>query len=327
MRFRRFAAAPRDAPSMTPARNAHPRHLFLRPRHSGVYGWHRYYLVYLYMKHKDQQPGPRASRSTRCPSSRSSCPIYNEMYVADRLIDAVCAHRLPARAARDPGAGRLHRRNARDRRARRAAQAPRGIRHQLHPPHRPQRLQGRRARSRAAGRARASSSRSSTPTSSRRATSCAHRAALHATPKVGMVQARWGHINQDYSLLTKIQSILLDGHFVLEHGGRNRGGLLLQLQRHGRHLAPHRDRRRRRLAARHAHRGPRPELPRAAARLEVRVPARSCRAGRTAGRDERLQVAAAPLGQGLDPDLPQAAAARSCGRTCRSRSRPRRSST
>src|SRR5688572_31234103 len=28
--------------------------------------------------------------------------------------------------------------------------------------------------------------------------------------KVGMVQARWGHINQDYSLLTKIQSILLD---------------------------------------------------------------------------------------------------------------------
>jgi hypothetical protein len=43
-------------------------------------------------------------------------------------------------------------------------------------------------------------------------------------PKVGMVQARWGHINADYSLLTKIQSILLDAHFVLEHGGRNRAG-------------------------------------------------------------------------------------------------------
>ena len=40
-----------------------------------------------------------------------------------------------------------------------------------------------------------------------------------------MVQARWGHINEDYSLLTKIQAILLDGHFVLEHGGRNRSGL------------------------------------------------------------------------------------------------------
>ena len=80
-----------------------------------------------------------------------------------------------------------------------------------------------------------------------------------------MVQARWGHINEDYSLLTKIQAILLDAHFVLEHGGRNRSGLLLQLQRHGRHLAPRRDRRRRRLAARHADRGSRPQLPRAAA--------------------------------------------------------------
>ena len=43
-------------------------------------------------------------------------------------------------------------------------------------------------------------------------------------PKVAVVQARWGHINAGYSLLTKIQSILLDAHFVLEHGGRNRAG-------------------------------------------------------------------------------------------------------
>ncbi|MBE3132550.1 MAG: glycosyltransferase, partial [Acidobacteria bacterium] len=44
-------------------------------------------------------------------------------------------------------------------------------------------------------------------------------------PRVGMVQARWGHLNQDYSLLTKVQSILLDAHFVLEHGARSRAGL------------------------------------------------------------------------------------------------------
>jgi cellulose synthase/poly-beta-1,6-N-acetylglucosamine synthase-like glycosyltransferase len=43
-------------------------------------------------------------------------------------------------------------------------------------------------------------------------------------PKVGMVQVRWGHINRNYSLLTQVQSILLDGHFILEHGGRNRSG-------------------------------------------------------------------------------------------------------
>ena len=38
------------------------------------------------------------------------------------------------------------------------------------------------------------------------------------------MQARWGHVNEDYSLLTKIQAVLLDAHFVLEHGSRNRGG-------------------------------------------------------------------------------------------------------
>ena len=38
------------------------------------------------------------------------------------------------------------------------------------------------------------------------------------------MQARWGHVNEDYSLLTKIQAMLLDAHFVLEHGSRNRGG-------------------------------------------------------------------------------------------------------
>ena len=43
-------------------------------------------------------------------------------------------------------------------------------------------------------------------------------------PKVALVQARWGHVNEDYSLLTKIQAVLLDAHFVLEHGSRNRGG-------------------------------------------------------------------------------------------------------
>ncbi|MBB28824.1 MAG: glycosyl transferase family 2 [Gemmatimonadetes bacterium] len=43
--------------------------------------------------------------------------------------------------------------------------------------------------------------------------------------RVGMIQARWGHLNRDYSLLTKVQSIFLDGHFVIEHGARSRASL------------------------------------------------------------------------------------------------------
>jgi len=41
---------------------------------------------------------------------------------------------------------------------------------------------------------------------------------------IGMVQARCGHSNRKYSLLTKIQAIILDGHFLIEHTARNRSG-------------------------------------------------------------------------------------------------------
>src|SRR3954471_905265 len=54
-----------------------------------VYGWHRYYLVYLYMKYRDREPvaGPALDP---LPVVTIQLPLYNEMYVADRLIDAVC---------------------------------------------------------------------------------------------------------------------------------------------------------------------------------------------------------------------------------------------
>jgi len=43
-----------------------------------------------------------------------------------------------------------------------------------------------------------------------------------ADPEIGMVQTRWTHLNRTYSYLTQVEAILLDGHFVLEHGGRSR---------------------------------------------------------------------------------------------------------
>jgi cellulose synthase/poly-beta-1,6-N-acetylglucosamine synthase-like glycosyltransferase len=46
-----------------------------------------------------------------------------------------------------------------------------------------------------------------------------------AEPGVGMVQTRWTHLNRNYSFLTQVEAILLDGHFVLEHGGRSRAGV------------------------------------------------------------------------------------------------------
>lgn len=44
-------------------------------------------------------------------------------------------------------------------------------------------------------------------------------------PKIGMVQTRWGHLNQDYNILTKAQSFGIDGHFTIEQVARNGSGL------------------------------------------------------------------------------------------------------
>jgi len=188
-----------------------------------VYGWHRYYLVYLYMKNKDKVPVP-ANPLTELPLITIQLPIYNEMYVADRLIDAVCQIDYPRELLEiqvlDDStdettivAERAVRRNA-----------AQGI--DIKYMHRTDRT-GFKAGALEAGLKVAKGSfiaifdADFTPTTDflRRTIP------FFGDPGIAMVQARWGHINQDYSLLTKVQSILLDAHFVLEHGGRNRSGL------------------------------------------------------------------------------------------------------
>src|SRR6185295_7703848 len=62
----------------------------------GIYGWHRYYLVLQFMKHKDRVPvTPPPPDEDAWPVVTVQLPIYNEMYVVDRLIDAVCALDYP----------------------------------------------------------------------------------------------------------------------------------------------------------------------------------------------------------------------------------------
>src|SRR5438067_551864 len=188
-----------------------------------VYGWHRYYLVYLYMKNKDKVPVPGAPLE-QLPPVTIQLPIYNEMYVADRLIDAVCQIDYPrdlleiqvlddSTDETTSVAERAVRRNAAD-----------GI--DITCIHRTDRT-GYKAGALEAGLKRAKGEfiaifdADFIPT----VDFLRRTVPFFGDPKIAMVQARWGHINQDYSLLTKVQSILLDAHFVLEHGGRNRSGL------------------------------------------------------------------------------------------------------
>ncbi len=47
-------------------------------------------------------------------------------------------------------------------------------------------------------------------------------------PKIAVVQTRWEHLNEDYSTITKLQALQLNVHFTVEQAGRARGGLFLQ---------------------------------------------------------------------------------------------------
>jgi len=188
-----------------------------------IYGWHRYYVVYLYMKNRDRVPGPVPLPDT-LPVVTVQLPIFNEMYVADRLISAVADLDYPRdlleiqvlddSTDETTGIAELAVRRL----------AARGF--NIHYLHRVDR-RGYKAGALEAGLREATGQFVAIfdadfvpPTDFLRRTL----GYFEADPKVGMVQARWGHINQDYSLLTKIQSILLDAHFVLEHGGRHRAG-------------------------------------------------------------------------------------------------------
>jgi cellulose synthase/poly-beta-1,6-N-acetylglucosamine synthase-like glycosyltransferase len=187
-----------------------------------IYGWHRYYLVYLYMKYRDKEPKATGDLGS-WPAVTIQLPLYNEMYVADRLIAAVCAIDYPREKLEiqvlDDSADET--RSIAELAVRRFAAEGVDIKYY----HRRDRV-GFKAGALEAGLKTARGEfiaifdADFIPTAEFLRRLMPH----FADPQVGMVQARWGHINQDYSLLTKIQSILLDGHFVLEHGGRNRSG-------------------------------------------------------------------------------------------------------
>jgi len=187
-----------------------------------VYGWHRYYLVYLYMKNKDRHPTPAGL--DQLPKVTVQLPIYNEMYVADRLIDAVCQLKYPRELLEiqvlDDSTDET--RIVAERAVMRNAATGIDIVYL----HRTDRT-GYKAGALEAGMQVAKGDfiaifdADFMPS----ADFLEKTVPYFGDDRIALVQARWGHINQDYSLLTKIQSILLDAHFVLEHGGRNRAGL------------------------------------------------------------------------------------------------------
>ena len=188
-----------------------------------LYGLHRYYLIGLFIRTRKNLPRPGPVTDPP-PRLTIQLPIYNELYVVERLIHAACGivyprDRLQIQVLDD----------STDSTCERARELVEKLRRQGTPieyHHRTDR-KGFKAGALQAGLAAASGEFIAIFDADFVPSAGFARSVLpyFADPGVGMVQVRWGHLNRDYSLLTRVQSILLDGHFLIEHAARNRGGL------------------------------------------------------------------------------------------------------
>jgi len=191
-----------------------------------VYGGNALLLATLYLRrqreHTNQPPEPE-----EWPAVTIQLPIYNELYVVKRLIDAVARLDYPrqrlqvqvlddstdetTRLAREHVA--FHRAQGlditvvhrRDRRGFKAGALARGL-------------------ETARGEFIAVFDADFVPPPDFLKRTVPY---LVHDARLGFVQARWGYLNISYSALTAAQTIALDGHFVVEHMARNRNGLLM----------------------------------------------------------------------------------------------------
>lgn len=190
-----------------------------------IFGLHRYYLVYLYRRNlKENKPIYLFDSLPHVPRVTVQLPIYNERYVATRLIGAVCDFDYPAdkleiqvlddstdetvsiverevESYRERGYQIEHvRRGSRE--GYKAGALNEGLK-------------------RATGEFVAVFDADFLPTRDFLKKVIPH---FYRGPKIGMVQTRWEHLNRDYSWLTRAQAVLLDGHFIIEHTARHRSG-------------------------------------------------------------------------------------------------------
>ena len=187
-----------------------------------IFGIHRSWMVYQFLRHRGKKHGIPPWMDS-LPKVLVQLPLYNERYVAERLIRAVAALEYPrdlleiqvlddstddtpeivGKVVDELGARGVPVRLLR-----------RGSRH------------GYKAGALAWGLERSNAKLIAIfdadfiPPSN----FLVNTVGFFADPGVGMVQTRWEHLNRDYSLLTKTESVLLDGHFVIEHTARHLSG-------------------------------------------------------------------------------------------------------
>ncbi len=187
-----------------------------------VYGLHRYSVIYLFLKHRRAVPQPARSFDT-LPHITVQLPVFNEFYVVRRLLEAVgrldypkdrleiqvlddstdetteiAADEVSRLRAMGFDAVLIHRVNREGFKAGALAEGLRDAKGEFIFILDADFVPG--------------------PDVLRKCVD------FFTDPEIGMVQARWGHINRGHSLLTRVQAMFLDGHLLLEQTARNRSG-------------------------------------------------------------------------------------------------------
>ncbi len=187
-----------------------------------AYGIHRYSIIYLFLKHRKDHPRPVKTFQV-LPSVTVQLPLFNEFYVVDRLLEAVSnldypkdklqiqilddstdeTKEISRRWALELGARgfdtELIRRT--DRTGYKAGALENGLKT-------------------ATGEFLLILDADFVPAKN------LLREMIHffTDSQIGMIQTRWGHLNRNHSLLTRVQAMFLDGHLLLEQTARSRSG-------------------------------------------------------------------------------------------------------
>ncbi len=187
-----------------------------------AYGIHRWWIIYLFLKNRRHAPQP-LSRFERLPMVTVQLPIFNERYVAERLLRAVSALDYPRELlevqvlddSTDDTRELIQREVA-------ALQAG-GL--DIRYIHRTDRT-GFKAGALENGMHSAKGEYIFILDADFLPGADILQKTVHffTDPKVGMIQTRWGHLNRTYSLLTRVQAMFLDGHLLLEQTARSRSG-------------------------------------------------------------------------------------------------------
>jgi cellulose synthase/poly-beta-1,6-N-acetylglucosamine synthase-like glycosyltransferase len=188
------------------------------------YGLHRYDVIRTYFKYRKNATGEPRKRWEQLPPVTIQLPIYNERYVVERLVEECCKIEYPKELLQiqvlDDSTDDTHAY------AEAIVERYQALGYPIVYKHRTNR-HGFKAGALQEGL--------ETATGDFVAIFDADfcpppdfllRTIHHFTdPKVGVVQTRWSYLNRDYNFLTEVEAMLLDGHFILEHGSRSRSGL------------------------------------------------------------------------------------------------------